>query len=107
MDEAPTSLDSKPLVVQRDRSVLLDLHAKGAEACRRGLARFADLLKSPDHLHTYRITPLSLWNAAGVGLDAAAILDFLDIHAIARVPREVRMFVEDILSRTGRVRLIR
>lgn len=99
--------DVKPLVVQRDRTVLLDLHAPGAEECRRGLARFADLIKSPDHLHTYRITPLSLWNANGAGLDAPTIIAFLDEHSITKAPKEVRHFVEDILSRTGRVRLIR
>jgi len=99
--------DVKPLVVQRDRTVLLDLHAPGAEECRRGLARFADLIKSPDHLHTYRITPLSLWNANGAGLDAPTIIGFLDEHSITKAPKEVRHFVEDILSRTGRVRLIR
>lgn len=107
MEGESGNLDVKPLVVQRDRTVLLDLHAPGAEECRRGLARFADLIKSPDHLHTYRITPLSLWNANGAGLDAPTILAFLDEHSITKAPKEVRHFVEDILSRTGRVRLIR
>lgn len=107
MEGESGNLDVKPLVVQRDRTVLLDLHAPGAEECRRGLARFADLIKSPDHLHTYRITPLSLWNANGAGLDAPTIIGFLDEHSITKAPKEVRHFVEDILSRTGRVRLIR
>ncbi len=94
-----------PLIVQRDRTVLLDLHAPGAEECRTHLSRFAELVKSPDHLHTYRLSPLSLWNAAGI--DAAEITAFLDAHSLVRTPKEVRAFVEDVLSRTGRVRLVR
>ena len=90
-----------PLIVQRDRSVLLDLHAPGAEACRIRLARFAELVKSPDHLHTYRLTPLSLWNAAATGTGAEEMLDFLDAHAIAKAPKEVRAFVHAMLERAG------
>jgi DNA excision repair protein ERCC-3 len=96
-----------PLIVQRDRSVLLDLHAPGAEQCRTRLARFAELVKSPDHLHTYRLTPLSLWNAAATGVTADAMLEFLDAHSIAKAPKEVRAFVHSMLERSGRVRLVR
>jgi DNA excision repair protein ERCC-3 len=103
--EAPP--DAKPLIVQRDRTVLLDLHAPGAEAVRRRLARFAELIKSPDHLHTYKLTPLSLWNAAGSGLCAAEMLDFLDLRSLVRTPKEVRAFVVDVLGRSGRLRLVR
>jgi DNA excision repair protein ERCC-3 len=94
-----------PLVVQRDRTVLLDLHAPGAEEVRTRLARFADLVKSPDHLHTYRLTPLSLWNAAGTGMTSEEMLDFLDSHAIVKAPKEVRAFVSEMIERAGRVRL--
>ena len=55
MTEVLTKPPPLPLIVQRDRSVLLDLHAPGAEECRTRLARFAELVKSPDHLHTYRL----------------------------------------------------
>lgn len=103
----PPPADARPLIVQRDRTVLLDLHAPGADLVRRRLARFAELVKSPDHLHTYRLTPLSLWNAAGVGMTADEMLSFLDAHATARAPKEVRAFVVDVLSRCGRLRLVR
>jgi DNA excision repair protein ERCC-3 len=103
---APPS-DARPLIVQRDRTVLLDLHAAGADVVRQRLARFAELVKSPDHLHTYRLTPLSLWNAASTGLVAEEMLDFLDAHSLTRTPKEVRAFVADVLSRAGRLRLVR
>jgi DNA excision repair protein ERCC-3 len=99
--------DAKPLIVQRDRTVLLDLHASGADLVRRRLARFAELVKSPDHLHTYRLTPLSLWNAASAGLSADEMVEFLDRHSLVRTPKEVRAFVVDALSRAGRLRLIK
>ena len=59
-----------PLIVQGDRSLLLDVHAPLAEECRNALIPFAELEKSPEHLHTYRLTPLSLWNAASAGFSA-------------------------------------
>ena len=59
-----------PLIVQGDRSLLLDVHAPLAEECRNALIPFAELEKSPEHLHTYRLAPLSLWNAASAGFSA-------------------------------------
>ena len=56
-----------PLIVQSDRTVLLEVDSPLYEAARDALASFAELEKSPEHIHTYRITPLSLWNAAAVG----------------------------------------
>ncbi len=65
-----------PLIVQGDRSLLLDVHAPLAEKCRNALIPFAELEKSPEHLHTYRLTPLSLWNAASAGFSADDALTF-------------------------------
>ena len=56
-----------PLIVQSDRTLLLDVHAPRSEEARNAILPFAELEKSPEHIHTYRITPLSLWNAAGAG----------------------------------------
>ena len=106
-DDATPPVGVKPLIVQRDRTVLLDLHAEGADLVRRRLARFAELVKSPDHLHTYRLTPLSLWNAAGSGLGAEEMLSFLDLYSVVKTPKEVRAFVVDVLGRSGRIRLVR
>ncbi|MBM3289893.1 MAG: helicase, partial [Candidatus Hydrogenedentes bacterium] len=58
------SNDDKPLIVQSDRSILLETDGPRFEDARDGIAAFAELVKSPEHIHTYRITPLSLWNAA-------------------------------------------
>ena len=70
-----------PLVVQGDGTVLLEVHATRYEEARDALCRFAELEKSPEHVHTYRITPLSVWNAAATGLSAAetrALIELLE-----------------------------
>ncbi|MDE5798009.1 MAG: helicase-associated domain-containing protein, partial [Treponemataceae bacterium] len=82
-----------PLIVQSDRTLLLDVHAPRADECRNALIPFAELERSPEHLHTYRLTPLSLWNAAGAGFfpeDAVAVL-----HEFARydVPQCVEQWI--------------
>ena len=97
----------RALIVQRDRSVLLDLHAEGAEDVRVGLGRFAELVKSPEHLHTYKLTSLSLWNASFGGMDEASISEFLEEHSVTGVPKEVREYVREMLARTGRITLVR
>ena len=67
----------KPLIVQSDMTVLLETGAASAPAARAELARFAELEKAPEHFHTYRITPLSLWNAAVAGVTVDQVLDAL------------------------------
>ncbi|MCR5047205.1 MAG: helicase-associated domain-containing protein, partial [Treponema sp.] len=64
-----------PLIVQSDRTILLDVHAPLADECRNALIPFAELERSPEHLHTYRLTPLSLWNAASAGINSASVLE--------------------------------
>ena len=67
-----------PLIIQSDRTLLLDVHAPLANDCRNDLIPFAELEKSPEHLHTYRLTPLSLWNATSAGFtpeDAIKVLE--------------------------------
>ena len=78
-----------PLIIQSDGSVLLEIHAAEAELARDALARFAELVKSPEHVHTYRITSLSLWNAAGAGLGEADILGALARFAKYDLPGNV------------------
>ncbi|MBQ7157985.1 MAG: DEAD/DEAH box helicase [Treponema sp.] len=95
-----------PLIVQSDRTLLLDVHAPRADECRNALIPFAELERSPEHLHTYRLTPLSLWNAAGAGFspdDAVAVL-----HEFARydVPQAVEMWIKETAGRFGKLRLI-
>lgn len=98
-------MDSTPLLVQSDRSLLLEVHHPAFEDARADIAPFTELEKSPEHIHTYRMSPLSLWNAASAGLTAADILGVLDARSRYPVPDNVRFFVTDILGRWGRFQL--
>ncbi|NUN50937.1 MAG: DEAD/DEAH box helicase [Candidatus Brocadiae bacterium] len=93
------------VIVQSDRSVLLEVDVPGFEEARDALARFAELEKSPEHVHTYRISPLSLWNAASSGLRADDVLAALAAHAKYEVPQNVRADVREQMARFGRLRL--
>ncbi len=95
-----------PLIIQSDASLLADVHDPGFEEARAELAGFAELEKSPEHMHTYRLTPLSLWNAASAGMDAVGILTVLELYGRFPVPDNVRFFVEDTISRFGKIRLL-
>ena len=94
-------------MVQSDRSVLLEVDHPQYEAARDALARFAELEKSPEHIHTYRLTPLSLWNAAAAGLGGASIVESLERYGKYELPGNVRADIRDYVSRYGRVKLIR
>jgi len=98
---------NKPIIVQSDKTVLLEANNPLYEAARDQLARFAELQKSPEYVHTYRITPLSLWNAAAAGLNAEAIIEALETYSKYPVPDNVRADIIDYISRYGRVKLIR
>ena len=96
-----------PLIVQGDRTVLLEVNSSGYEAARDHLARFAELEKSPEYIHTYRISSLSLWNAAAAGLDAEEIIAGLNDFAKYPLPDNVVFEIRDAIGRYGRVRLTR
>ena len=96
-----------PLVVQSDRTVLLEVNNDLYEDARDVLARFAELEKSPEYLHTYRLTPLSLWNAAAAGLGAAEILAGLERYSKYDLPSNVRTEIVEQVARYGRIRLTR
>jgi DNA excision repair protein ERCC-3 len=98
---------SNPLIVQGDKSILLEVQNEQYESARDALARFAELEKSPEYIHTYRITPLSLWNAASAGLNAAEILGDLERFSKYGLPSNVVRDVEDYVGRYGRVKLVR
>lgn len=95
-----------PLIVQSDKTVLLEVDNDLYEDARDALARFAELEKSPEYVHTYRITPLSLWNAAAAGLTAERINEDLERFAKYPVPDNVRIDIIDYISRYGRVKLV-
>lgn len=96
-----------PLTVQGDRSVLLEVHAPGFAEARDFLSRFAELEKSPEFFHTYRITPLSIWNAAAAGLTADEILDFLGSRSRYPVPPNVARDICENIRKFGLLRLER
>src|SRR5438270_11179855 len=98
---------TNPMIVQSDKTILLEVdHPQHAEA-RDALAQFADLEKSPEHIHTYRLSDLSLWNAAAAGLSAAAMLDVLKRYAKYPVPPNILSEVPERVGRYGRVKLLR
>src|SRR5512135_3708371 len=96
-----------PVIVQSDKTVLLEVDNDQYEAARDALARFAELEKSPEYVHTYRITPLSLWNAAAAGLTAAGIIADLERFSKYPLPDNVRVDIGDAILRYGRVQLVR
>jgi DNA excision repair protein ERCC-3 len=96
---------SNPLIVQSDRSLLLEVHNPLYDAARAAISPFAELEKSPEHIHTYRLTPLSLWNAAATGLSAETMCAALARFAKYPVPQNVLSDIADLAGRWGRVRL--
>src|SRR6059036_4351435 len=96
-----------PMIVQGDFTVLLEVDNPLHGDARDSLVRFAELEKSPEHVHTYRITPLSLWNAAAAGQSAAEAVDVLERFGKYPLPDNVRADMLDYVSRYGRVKLVR
>ena len=94
-----------PLIVQSDRTVLLEVAHPQAEDARHDLAVFAELERAPEHVHTYRITPLALWNARAAGHDAEQVVDVLETYSRFPVPQALLVDVAETMSRYGRVRL--
>jgi len=98
---------TNPLIVQSDHTVLLELASPRAEEARAALVRFAELEKAPEHVHTYRISPLSLWNAAVAGLEPGEVAFSLTGLAKYPVPPSVLAEIRDQMGRYGRLRLVR
>jgi DNA excision repair protein ERCC-3 len=96
-----------PLVVQGDHTILLETMSPGFEAARDALLAFAELVKSPEYVHTWRITPLSLWNAASAGHTADEVVDTLVHFAKYPVPENVPASIRAHMARYGRLRLVR
>jgi DNA excision repair protein ERCC-3 len=95
-----------PCIIQSDKTILLETHAPRFEEARDALSGFAELVKSPEHIHTYRITPLSLWNAAALGWHADEVKDVLDDLSKFDLPQNVLADVDEYMSRYGRLKLI-
>ncbi|MDT4987192.1 MAG: excision repair protein [Micromonosporaceae bacterium] len=94
-----------PLIVQSDKTLLLEVDHREATACRMAIAPFAELERSPEHVHTYRLTPLGLWNARAAGHDAESVVDALLRFSRYPVPHGLLVDVADTMDRYGRLQL--
>src|SRR3954453_11351815 len=102
---SPGAVGAGPLVVQSDRTLLLEVDHPDADACRMGIAPFAELERAPEHIHTYRLTPLGLWNARAAGHDAEQVVDTLLTYSRYPVPTALLVDVADTMDRYGRLRI--
>ncbi|MEA2828316.1 MAG: excision repair protein [Actinomycetota bacterium] len=99
----PSEPTAGPLIIQSDRTLLLDVDHPDGAACRADIAPFAELERSPEHIHTYRLTPLGLWNASAAGHDAEQVVDALLRWSRYPVPQALLIDVADLMSRYGRL----
>ena len=94
-----------PLIVQSDQSILLETNHPDFLYLRDQLLTFAELIKSPEYIYTYRITPLSLWNAAAAGVKSEQIIDLLTRYSKFELPASLVNQVEESISRYGKLKL--
>jgi DNA excision repair protein ERCC-3 len=97
---------NKALIVQSDRTLLLDVHCETAQAARQAIIPFAELEKSPEHIHTYRITSLSLWNAASAGLTPHDVVKTLCEYSRYDIPAGITEGFALLMSRYGKIRML-
>jgi DNA excision repair protein ERCC-3 len=94
-----------PLIVQSDKTLLLEVEHPRADEARRAIAPFAELERAPEHVHTYRLTPLGLWNARAAGHDAEQVVDALVTYSRYAVPPALLVDLADTMDRYGRLSL--
>src|SRR5690606_13092545 len=99
------SVNDGPLIVQSDKTLLLEVDHEKADECRKAIAPFAELERAPEHVHTYRVTPLALWNARAAGHDAEQVVDALISYSRYPVPHALLVDVAETMARYGRLRL--
>ncbi|MGW3232876.1 DNA repair helicase XPB [Kitasatospora sp. NPDC001095] len=100
-------MNDGPLIVQSDKTLLLEIDHPKAADCRRAIAPFAELERAPEHVHTYRVTPLGLWNARAAGHDAEQVVDALVTYSRYPVPHALLVDVADTMGRYGRLQLVK
>ncbi len=98
---------SKPVIVQSDNTLLLEVDNHDFENARDSIAQFSELIKSPEHIHTYKISPLSMWNAAASGLTYQTIMDILKRYSRYEIPEIVHTTIQEQMRRYGLLKLIR
>ena len=94
-----------PLIVQSDKTLLLEIDHKDSAECRKAIAPFAELERAPEHIHTYRLTPLGLWNARSAGHDAEQVVDTLLRYSRYPVPHSLLIDVAETMDRYGRLQI--
>lgn len=107
MTATPAYQPENPLIVQGDHTILVEVASPHYAAARDSLSRFAELMKAPEHVHTYRITPLSIWNACAASITVEEITQTLIGFSKYPVPEHVLFEIRDFASRYGRVKLLR
>lgn len=95
-----------PLMIQSDRTILLDVHAPLAEECKMALIPFSELERSPEHLHTYRISALSLWNAASSGFTVEDVVSVLEKYTRYEIPQVVIAWIKETAGRFGKLVMV-
>ena len=105
-DNENAQQEQRALIVQSDRTLLLDVHCRSAEDARQAIIPFAELEKSPEHIHTYRITPLSLWNAASAGFTPQDVVNTLNEYSRYEIPSGITEGFSLLMSRYGKIKMI-
>ncbi len=106
MCKGKATVSDGPLIVQSDKTLLLEVDHDLAQECRLAIAPFAELERAPEHVHTYRLTPLGLWNARAAGHDAEQVVDTLLRYSRYAVPHALLVDVADTMGRYGRLKLL-
>ncbi len=99
-------MNAGPLIVQSDKTLLLEIDHEQAEDARREIAPFAELERAPEHIHTYRLTPLGLWNARAAGHDAESVVDTLLRYSRYAVPHALLVDIAETMDKYGRLKLV-
>ena len=97
---------SKPVIIQSDNTLLLEVDNPDFENARDAIAQFSELVKSPEHIHTYKVSPLSLWNAAAAGLTYQSIMTILKQNSRYEIPEIVMTTIKDQMRRYGLLKLV-
>lgn len=98
-------MSTGPLIIQSDNTILLEVDHPDAHAARAAIAPFAELERAPEHIHTYRITPLALWNARAAGITADTVLEALNTYSRFPLPQPLAATITDTITRYGRLTL--
>lgn len=98
-------MEDRPLIIQTDKTLLLEVDSPAFEACRDSITPFAELVKSPEHIHTYQISSISLWNAIGAGMTVEQIAQRLEKWTKFPIPRTVMDYIRAIAGRFGKLTL--